>query len=167
MHLHSLNGSYHLKVVRLLVSPPGQVEILYYNFRSGNFFIALYSHHTRVTELTADRLGSLLTYKVELRSPDAGALNNGNGVNDGRIKRIRLLHADAGESRADGERPTGFGAVFDREDEALKRLLACILNSLLFFVGTASLLQFNDVLEDSDGIARAYPELGAPFYIDW
>src|SRR3989344_782092 len=81
-------GRYHLKVVRLPISPPGQVRTLYYTFSLffsnnwSNIFInhrlnrhflgnkdglvTLHVHHACITELAANCLSRLLTNKVEL-----------------------------------------------------------------------------------------------------
>ena len=56
--------------------------------------------------------------------------------------------------------------MFDRENEAFKNLFAGVLDGLLLLIGTAAFLQLHDILRNAYGIARAYPELRASFYVN-
>ena len=133
---------------------------------NSNLFIALYSHHARVTELTTNCLRGLLADKVELGATNTRALHDFNRINNWRIERECLFYPDAGERCAYRKGRSSLLTVFDREYKTFKSLLTSIFNSLFFLVGTAALLKLNNILYDTHGIARAYPELSASLYID-
>jgi len=130
-------------------------------------FIALQVEHACATELAAHLLGGLLTDEVELGAAHLGTLHYLDRIDGWRVEGEDLLDAYSGHCRPHREGGTGLLPVLDREHQALEGLLAAVLGGLLLLVGTAPLLELNDILDDTHGIARAYPERGAALHIYW
>src|SRR3989338_8816979 len=116
-------AAYAPQAYMFTITPPGRVEILYYNFFSFFFYnwrfclpgndrlVALYMEHARIPKLTADRLRRLLTDEVELRAANLGALHNLDRVNERSIEREGFLDADARKSRTNGEHTARFDTM--------------------------------------------------------
>jgi len=135
------------------------------DLRGGNSLVAFEVEHARTAKLPADLLGSLLTDEVELGAADLGALHDFYRVNRGRVEGKDLLDPDARESRAHGKGGARLRTVLHCQHEALEGLLADILQRLLFLVGTATLLELHDVLDDTHGVPGPDSEFCATLYV--
>src|SRR3989344_3611012 len=145
---------YHLKVVRVPISPPGQHNHFIKKQRRSKFLrhgrrraewsvhfqqkmiarknlLCLCGHlffhfflHAEISHLAGNFLGGLLTDVIELGSANFGAFQYFYLVYDGRVEGKNFLNPNPGGYTADGEGGSGFGAVLACKHKTFESLEA-------------------------------------------